>query len=70
MQTSLINIDIELIKINYLSRLRYLEFQIYLHELKYKMALDNVERKMKSLNESINIYGRNYCYNPIKSASI
>ena len=70
MQTSLINIDIELIKINYLSRLRYLEFQIYLNEIKYKMALDNIERKMKSLNESINTYGRNYCYTPIKSASI
>ena len=70
MQTSLINIDIELIKINYLSRLRYLEFQIYLNEIKYKMALDNIERKMKSLNESINTYGRNYCYTPIKLTSI
>ena len=70
MGLDMINSEIKLITIKHLSRLRYLEFQIYLNEIKYKMALDNLERKKKSLNESLNTYGRSYCYTPIKSASI
>ena len=65
MESGLIKAEVELIKIRYLSRLRYLEFQIYLNEIKYKMALDNVERK-KKLNESRKCtYGRNYFYKPM-----
>ena len=65
MEAGLIKAEVELIKIRYLARLRYLEFQIYLNEIKYKMALDNLERK-KKLNESINTYGRIYFYKPMK----
>ena len=67
MEAGLIKAEVELIKIRYLSRLRYLEFQIYLNEIKYKMSLDNLERK-KKLNESRKCtYGRIYFYKPVKS---
>ena len=61
----MINSEIKLITIKHLTRPRYLEFQIYLNEIKYKIALDNLERKKKLLNESINTYGRNYFYKPM-----
>ena len=66
MESGLIKAEVELIKIRYLSRLRYLEFQIYLNEIKYKIALDNLERK-KKLNESRKYTcGRIYFYKPMK----
>ena len=70
MQTSLINIDIELIKINYLSRLRYLEFQIKLEKIKYKNALNKLEKERELLIKSDFYTRRNYYFTPIKSASI
>ena len=67
MESSLLKSEAELIKMKYLSRLRYLEFQIYLNEIKYKMALYNFERKKNSLNESNkSTYGRIYFYKPVK----
>ena len=71
MESSLLKSEAELIKMKYLSRLRYLEFQIYLNEIKYKMALYNLERKKNSLNESNkSTYGRIYFYEPVKLINI
>ena len=66
MESSLLKSEAELIKIKYLSRLRHLEFQIYLNEIRYKLALNDLERK-KKLNESNkSTYGRIYFYKPVR----
>lgn len=67
MESSLLKSEAELIRMKYLSRLRHLEFQIYLNEIRYKLALNDLERRKKSLNESNkSTYGRIYFYKPVK----
>ena len=65
-----INSKIKLITIKHLSRLRYLEFQIKLEKIKYKNALNKLEKERELLIKSDFYTRRNYYFTPIKSASI
>ena len=62
-----INSKIKLITIKHLSRLRYLEFQIYLEKIKFKRAIHEIEMKNKSFipsdykTEKIYFYSPKFC---------
>lgn len=64
METGLIKAEVELIKIRYLSRLRYLEFQIYLEKIKFKRAIHEIEMKNKSFIPSDYKTKKIYFYSP------
>ena len=70
MGLDMINSKIKLITIKHLTLLRYLEFQIKLEKIKYKNALNKLEKERELLIKSDFYTRRNYYFIPIKSASI